>query len=206
MRIFRNIYLNDIYWAIAAAVIIFIAAGLMSCSPERRISRILKHNPELVRTDTVWGKVNVVISPIKIDTSIRLDHDYSKVDSIVDGYRNKLDSLTRIKLTQEIKYYVTNKTVLKDTVQFTQDGVKVKIWEQGGVLRWQLDKPGETKQVIVPVTVNKTEVKQFRSLKQRIADWLLDNFWFFAFFGLLILVALMFVLRSKKILNFPQKQ
>ena len=201
MRLVKNIYLNDLLWLVLSAIFIMC---LVCCSPERRVAKILKHNPELVKTDTVWGKVDVKIPPIKIDTSIKLDHDYSKVDSIIRRYSNKLDSISRLKLGQEIKYYVTNKSVLKDTSSFEQDGVKVKIWEENGMLHYSIHKPEQIKEVKVPVVVNKTEVKAFRTWKQRLSDFIVDNFWFFAFLFVMAILALIIFLYRKKLINIPK--
>jgi hypothetical protein len=201
VKLTKHTYLNDLLWIILSALF---SLCLLSCNPERRVANILKHHPELVKTDTVWSKVSMKIPSIKIDTSIKLDKDYSKVDSIIKKYSDKLDSITRLKLVQEIKYYVTNKSVLKDTSSFEQYGVKVKVWEENGMLHYSIHKPEQVKQVNVPTIVNKVEVKEFRNWKQRISDWFVDNFWFFAFLFILLLFALIIFLYRKKILNIPK--
>lgn len=42
--------------------------ALFSCSPEKRLSRLLKHHPQLIKTDTVWRADTVTVAGAKADT------------------------------------------------------------------------------------------------------------------------------------------
>lgn len=49
-----------------------VAALTLGCSPEKRIARILKRNPHLVKTDTVWVKDTVTVYGTHTDTIIKI--------------------------------------------------------------------------------------------------------------------------------------
>lgn len=45
---------------------------LTSCAPQKRLNRLLKRHPELIKTDTVWRKDTVVVWGTKTDTIIKI--------------------------------------------------------------------------------------------------------------------------------------
>ena len=54
---------------------IILLAILFSCSPQKRLNRLLKKHPELVQTDTIWKTVTVIVEAVKIDTTFKFKHD-----------------------------------------------------------------------------------------------------------------------------------
>jgi hypothetical protein len=48
---------------------------LISCSPQKRLNRLLKKYPELVQTDTIWKTDTVIVEAVKIDTTFKFKHD-----------------------------------------------------------------------------------------------------------------------------------
>lgn len=48
--------------------LLIIALLLFSCSPQKRLSRLLTHHPELMQTDTMYVNDTVIIDPYVIDT------------------------------------------------------------------------------------------------------------------------------------------
>lgn len=86
---------------------------LVSCSPEARISRIVKKNPDLIKPVKVEVKDTIYTTDIKTDTQFvmsqsgKIDTFYVKKDSlsirvIHDGYK--------IKVLTEVKPYAVYKT------------------------------------------------------------------------------------------------
>lgn len=49
-------------------IILFLLISFASCDPAKRISRIVKRHPELVKVDTVWKKDTIVSKLVKHDS------------------------------------------------------------------------------------------------------------------------------------------
>jgi hypothetical protein len=54
---------------------IILLAILFSCSPQKRLNRLLKKHPELIQTDTIWKTDTVIVEAVKIDTTFKFKHD-----------------------------------------------------------------------------------------------------------------------------------
>ena len=54
---------------------IILLAISFSCSPQKRLNRLLKKHPELVQTDTIWKTDTVIVEAVKIDTTFKFKHD-----------------------------------------------------------------------------------------------------------------------------------
>jgi hypothetical protein len=69
---------------------------LASCSPQKRINRIVKKHPELLVSDTIRVVDTVIIEAVHFDTII-VNQDVSGVDSILNSFKGKIDSITNLK-------------------------------------------------------------------------------------------------------------
>lgn len=49
-------------------VLLLICLSLCSCSPEKRLARLIRHNPQLVKTDTIFRKDTMIINGVAHDT------------------------------------------------------------------------------------------------------------------------------------------
>ena len=63
---------------------------LASCSPEKRIARILKKHPELVKSDTVWHRDTIYTKSVEKDTTF---------------YFNQPDTVYMNEGKMHVKYY-----------------------------------------------------------------------------------------------------
>jgi hypothetical protein len=54
---------------------IILLAILFSCSPQKRLNRLLKKHPELIQTDTIWQTDTLIVEAVKIDTTFKFKHD-----------------------------------------------------------------------------------------------------------------------------------
>lgn len=118
---------------------------LASCSYEKRLTRAKKklgnlvaEFPALVTTDTVFKDTTIYLPAKEINGDIAMDKNYSRIDSIINSYHGKFDSISRLKLTNEIKYYVTNKPILLDTIKSDTMGIGFRIWESHGKLKYAI--------------------------------------------------------------------
>jgi len=70
---------------------------LSSCSPQQHLARLLKHHPELVKTDTVWHKDTILIKESRKDTvfknEITRDTIIIHQDKLTIKYFNSKDSI-----------------------------------------------------------------------------------------------------------------
>jgi hypothetical protein len=142
--------------------LIIILVFLSSCTPQKRLNRLVKKNPELVKIDTVRIIDTIVIESFHFDTIIQIDKDYSKIDSIFFNFKHDIDSLKSIELKQEIKNYIINKPLIKDTLFFEKDLVKIKVYQDSnGQIRLIIDKPEQeiirTHEITHPTILNITD-------------------------------------------------
>ncbi len=73
-----------------------------ACSPQKRLARLLKNKPELIKTDTVFIKDTIVIKGSYADTVFRLSTTY--------------DTVTLIKNNIITKFFYNKDTVFLSTV------------------------------------------------------------------------------------------
>src|SRR5690349_9231986 len=157
---------TQLYWTLIHVGLLLLVFGLFSCGPQKKLSRLLKKHPELVRSDTVYQDVFVTVPEVKIDTSAPINPQYiDRLLGIIDTYSSQLDSFSRIKIKQEIKYITNNHSLIQDTLIYVKDGVTIKLWQQAGKIELRLFKPKEQITQKVPVKVDsvisKKEVKKF---------------------------------------------
>jgi hypothetical protein len=104
-------------------ILIYLLIAFSSCSPERKLQRLVKNHPELLKQDTV---------------SVELPKDTVKINTVVDNFITDLDTLlqdtciteeTRIKIKTIIKEKLVPqiiKGVVPDTT-IEKDGIKIII-------------------------------------------------------------------------------
>lgn len=168
-------------------LIIILALFAISCSPSKRINRIVKNHPELLVKDTIRVIDTLVIQSIKFDTIIKVNKDVSGVDSILNSFNDKIDSITKIKLGNDIKYYITERKAINDTLKHYQDDLEVLIWEDENGINVKVNKPEQEiiREIQVPYEkINVTTRKGFVWF-----DWLL--------IGVLISLLTFIFLKSK---------
>lgn len=126
-----------------------------SCSPQKRLSRLIKNNPELVTTDTIYSAKTFTVPGYYLDTNFKANTDVYGVSELIEVYKDYLDSVKRAKLTNEIKTYIINRECLKDTfkVSLNNNGY-CKLWQKAGVFFYQLHQPPQKFNFSVPVSIN----------------------------------------------------
>jgi hypothetical protein len=72
-----------------------VALVSISCSSEKRLSRLLSKNPHLIETDTVFFRDTVIVPGVKNDTVFSLERILSSRDTII---------IQKDRLTQKIYY------------------------------------------------------------------------------------------------------
>lgn len=160
-----------------ATIIILLSILITSCAlnkqerqdrrANRKLEKLTNKYPQLITKDTLIDTVKVLIPEIKIDTVIQTNQDVTEVDSILLSFEDKLDSLTRIQLGDEIKYYITKRQVIEDTLFYEEDGVTVKVYQEGDVIRVQVNKPeSEVTEVVTNVvdTIKPVEIPWYKTL------------------------------------------
>lgn len=105
-----------------------------SCDPAKRIARIVKRNPDLVKVDTVWKKDTIIFPGVTKDSTFRFYHHDTvvlKKDNLTVKYYLNKDSTVylygKCSTDTVIKYYpvqVNSLTVAK-SLTWKQ---KIKVW------------------------------------------------------------------------------
>lgn len=144
----RNVF--KWFWtAIAFCALIYALSG---CTPQKKLHRLIKKHPELVRTDTIWQTHIDTIPEIYVNTVFMTDTSTSQLDSIFRAYQGKIDSTLAIRMKGEIRNYIVNRPFLPDTLTQTKDGVTVKIFQNGNNIGVIVHRDEELIPVSVPVT------------------------------------------------------
>ena len=93
-------------------IIIFIFET--SCSAERRLAHLLKENPQLLKTDTVWKRDTAITKAVQADTVFKLDTLALKDTITIEKERLKVQI-----------YYKDRKVYLKGDCLADTDYIKV---------------------------------------------------------------------------------
>ena len=130
-----------------------IAIGLLSCSPQKRLNRLVQKHPHLIQNDTIVIHDTFTIESTKFDTIIKTNQDLSGVDSVLNNFKNKLDSVTKVEMSKEIKYYITQRKSIEDTIKHFHKDLIVLIWEDENGINVNVEKPQQdiVREILVPV-------------------------------------------------------
>lgn len=158
---------------------------------ERKLERLTTKFPELVQIDTLRDTVEVIVPKIDIDTFFTTNTDVSGVDSILNKFEGKIDSLTALKLGDEIKYYITKRQVIEDTLYFEEDGMMVKIWQEGEVIRTKMFKPEQI--IEAPVEIPFDQIKPVEE------NWFEKSVSLTQRFGFMILMVFLIIIGVRKL-------
>jgi len=89
---------------------LIIVGTLVSCSPQRRLERLIDHHPELLMGDTIPFQDTIIRLPVKVDTAFTLT---SLIDT-VKIVRDRLEvSLIRISDTIRLKAACKADTIIR---------------------------------------------------------------------------------------------
>jgi len=122
---------------------------LASCSPQRRLARLVEKHPELVRTDTVWTTVTVPADTIRITEMVYLKADSAEIRLITDSLFALIDSTTlSLPAARETVYKYLTRVVpgavtLPTDTMFISDGKgSVEVWFDGDQLKGRFIRKG----------------------------------------------------------------
>lgn len=153
------------------------AVVLCSCDPAKRISRIVKRNPGLVKTDTVWKTFTDTIPAIDVKTSFEVNKDVSGVDSLFMLLNGKVDSLTKSRLLASTKNYIINRPLIQDSLIKVVDGITVIIYDLDGRIGVSIKKPPVIKARKIPIQTNSIHVAKALTWNEKIKIFMFDNWW-----------------------------
>lgn len=148
--------------------------------------------PNLLQVDTIIDTVQVIVPEIRVDTFFLANTDVSGVDSIVSMFKGEIDSLTALKLTERIKWYVKDRPCIIDTLDFEKYGVQVRVYQDGQEIRVFFYKPVEVIEKQIKIEVERVRIDPLTTLEQlRIS---IGGYWKW-FLLLLAILLLVFLLK-----------
>lgn len=108
----------------------------------KKIIRLTKRYPSLIKTDTI------LLPAIDIDSSIALDTNYSFIDSTIINFKDSLRIKFRYvvpdymikNLVESLKDSIKNKPLLTDTTTHNVVGFIIKFWQEGNEIRYSVHK------------------------------------------------------------------
>lgn len=118
------------------AIPILILAALFSCSPSKRLSRLILKHPELVKSDTTYISDTTVINQIRVDTSFKneISRDTTTItkERLTIKYYNRGDTIfwsSKVEADTIIKEI----PVIVNTVTPVKESFKAKLYHKLGV-------------------------------------------------------------------------
>lgn len=159
----------------------------------KKMEKLVKKYPSLLEKDTIHDTIEIIVPEIRFDTIIKISKDMSGVDSILNKFETKLDSVTKLKLGDEIKYYITQRKVLEDTMRHIQDDLEVLIWQDGDDINVKIKKPEQIINEPIIVPVDRVVIRESNKVQEFIKMILKYIIW------ILVLIALLFVLYKIKL-------
>ncbi len=109
--------------------IIFLLLMLSSCSPQRRLERLVAHHPELRMADTLLVRDTIITLPVVADTALSI----MRLTDTVTISRDRLEiKLVRINDTIHIKGKCKTDTIVRE-LRIPVEKIKL-VKAEGGVL------------------------------------------------------------------------
>ena len=124
-------------WLLAVMVVALIGVLLFtaSCSPAKRLARLVKNHPELVKRDTIWRKDTMIIRERRVDTVFYFAQKDTVIKemagAVIKYYFNSSDSTVYLEgkckgdtIIREIPVFVNTLTVDKNLKWYE----RLKLW------------------------------------------------------------------------------
>jgi hypothetical protein len=142
-----------------AAIAIIGLVLIFGCTPEqkmrraeRKLARLVKKNPGLVKTDTIFKDTIVAVPIIKDSTEFITPLDTAAVDSLTGHFKGKVDSLVLDSLNQGFKGILEHAGDIDTTVK---SGKTKFIFKRRGTLtKITIEAEPEPVKIRLPMTVN----------------------------------------------------
>lgn len=131
-----------------------------SCSPQKRLNRLLSNHPEL---GFVSEKIDTIkIESVKIDTVILASSQTPGLDNLLNRYLWAVDSVQKSQAKTDIKDYITHRNCLVDTlkIDLKPEGY-CKVWQSGDKFYFRLRQPAQKFIIKTPQINIKHEFTRF---------------------------------------------
>ena len=169
---YRN---NIFYLAFRIAVLgTVLMSFIASCTPQKRLDRLIRKHPELKHTDTVKTSVTITLPGVNHDTLIPINQNLDSIlSSVLLSYKGHIiDSMSSIKIEKQIVKQINNNGVLKDTVKFyLDDSTSIKLFQAGSFIHHTISRP--PKKITKPVAVAYANVHDNPIQKEKHWPWML---------------------------------
>lgn len=131
----------------------------------RKLERVVRKCPDLVKTDTITKTVEVEIPSIKVDSVIIIEPDTMWLSEI------KNDTIREF-----VRQNVVNAMPFKDTIVHVIDGITFKFFpDEYGNIRYSVTKPKGTIKKTLQVeqqTIQKIKLSPFEKLLNFFGSWI----------------------------------
>ena len=147
-------------------IILLSSIILIGCSPfinkdlrrknkcNRKLDRVVRKCPELLKTDTIEKVIVVEIPAIEIRDSIQIVPDTLGVDSIFNSYKTSfLDSIGQLKLRNTVIKYIQSNPCTSDTLIKKVGRFTVKAWFSNGHMQIDVGAPKRKIRKNIPIEV-----------------------------------------------------
>lgn len=144
-------------------IIIFLF--ISSCSPEatrhrqeQKIARFLKKNPQLINQDTIKKEIDIDVPQICDTARIVLKSDSSKIDSLTNRFKDKVDSVTLDSLEYGFKDILKHSGDIDTLIKAKKSTFRIK--KKGNDLTVEVVTNPSKIKVIIPVSITTIQVHE----------------------------------------------
>ncbi len=172
-------------------ILLIVVLISLSCSPSKRMARIIKKHPELSHKTTIEKDTVIEIPAVEDSNAVDINTNIEDTtEAILEGEFH-IDSAEAKVIAKKLNVVISNKTIIKDTTIINGDGVKTTIKQKGNKLIVTNDKP--KKKIVVPQTINKTDVEvKDMSFTDKLLRWM----------GLFLLIAIILAVVRKVVKSY----
>ena len=141
--------------AILAGVVVFFTR----CSPQKRLNRLISHNPELAHTDTVFINKTVTVPGFSVDTVFKAPSAQDTVFKIIDRYNTRIDTFVIRELKADLKKSFSNSPALGAPIVFKlPSGGSATLTQSGGLYKLKIEQPEQKINIKTAAGVNTYQV------------------------------------------------
>lgn len=152
--------------------IIGIIVFLSACTPEgkqrrseRKLTRLVKKNPSLIKTDTIYKDTTAMVPKISDSVRVETPVDSAAVDSLTDHFKASVDSAALDSLNKGFKTILGRAGDMDTTIE--NGTTKIRIKKKKGVTDINIEVQPPPVKIKVPVIVNTVQPVQRLKFHER---------------------------------------
>lgn len=178
------VYFLGLFWLMSLMI--------LSCSPERKLNRLLKKHPELIKSDTIKKDTLLDVPLIKDSAAFVAPLDTVAVDSLTNHFAGRVDSLILDSINRGVKNILKTASDFDTTIKTGK--VKYRIKKKNGIIKIETEIKPDSIPFTYPQVVNNVTAEYIPAWHEKALMWIGKKALTVAIVGICLLF-LIFVVR-----------